>query len=124
MKYARHHELLRERSTLIILIIAGALLAALKVPGALDIAQVPISLSLIVLGIFGALLSCKHYQKHQEHYGQATEIYDYLFQAGMGNAPRKKAKAKRKAVERGYIKYKRIRLHRLWLTINFLVFAV
>ena len=92
MTYARHHELLRERSTHIILIIAGALLAALKVPGALDVAQVPISLSLMVLGLFGALLSLKHYQKHQEHYAPATAIYDCLCQAGRLTQEKKRRK--------------------------------
>jgi len=121
MEVARHHESLRERSTQIILLIAGGLIAVLKIPSAAIETQIIISLALIVLGSFGALLSWKHYEKHQEHYEQATAIYQYCFNNWLDKPAWKAAKIARDKVRHKFGYFSKVRLNKLWLFINILV---
>jgi hypothetical protein len=121
MEYARHHENLRERSTQIILIIAGALVAALEIPGALDEAQAPVSIALVILGLFGALLSWKHYEKHQEHYEQATVLQRHALGALPDRTIAKEAKNAREEVRKRFAYFRTVRLNLLWLIINLLI---
>ena len=65
-EYARHHEEHREKATNIILLIAGGLFTAssLKQP---DMLTIPLSFFIVVLGVYGAIISAKHYERSQFH---------------------------------------------------------
>ena len=121
MTYARHHETLRERSTQIVLVIAGILLAVARLPGVQDVATVPLGIALMVIGVFGMLISLKHYEKHQEHYDQAQKLIPVVHQIAKTKSAKHAAKRARDDVRYKFRWLKYIRLHQLWVIINIMV---
>ena len=121
MEYSRFHENLREASTKIILLVAGGLFALVTGKFAAGDYNLHISLAIIGLGFFGAILSAAHSLKQSEHYDQATVFYDSLLNANskrqLVKQAAKKAKLNARLAWFGY----RPRLGTLWFCINVLI---
>jgi len=66
-------------------------------------------------------LSWKHYEKHQEHYEQATVLYRYALKLLPDREAAQEAKKARESVRTKFAYFKVVRLHQLWLIINFLI---
>ncbi|NOD29439.1 hypothetical protein [Ruegeria atlantica] len=125
-EYARFHEGLREASTRIILIITGGLFAfALSNNG--NEHTLVVSVGIIGLGLFGAALSTAHGAKQVEHYAQSTVFYQALLSkdAELLSLKHKAKEARNKSrTEHGvHLVGQRLRIGRLWTSIN-LLFAL
>ena len=66
---ARHHETLRSNSTNVILVLSGAILAFLgtDVAGVTSLHQVLLGFLLVLINLYGAILSRKHYERNRLH---------------------------------------------------------
>lgn len=123
-EYARFHEGLREASTRIILLIAGGLFAfALSKNG--DQHALVVSIGIIALGMFGAALSLAHGAKQAEHYAQSSVFYNALLskdaeRLSLKHEAKKVRNAKRQT-EGVYLVGHRLRIGRLWTSINLLL---
>ena len=71
MSLAKQAEDQRATFTNLVLIIASVILGLIPNSGGLIRANLPMTISLIVLGLYGALVSQKLYERHRFHYGRA-----------------------------------------------------
>jgi hypothetical protein len=76
--HARHHETLRAQATNLIVVISGALLAFLSSQAATPGRQVILGAFLIVVNVYGLLMSLKHYERSQLHITVAREYRNFL----------------------------------------------
>jgi hypothetical protein len=76
--HARHHETLRAQATNLIVVISGALLAFLSSNAVTPGRQVILGTFLIVVNIYGLLMSLKHYERNQLHVTVAREYRNFL----------------------------------------------
>jgi len=76
--HARHHETLRAQSTNLVVVISAALLAFLASNAATPGRQVMIGVFLIVVNVYGLLMSLKHYERSRLHVTVASKYRDVL----------------------------------------------
>lgn len=76
--HARHHETLRAQATNLIVVISGALLAFLSSNAASPGRQVILGSFLILVNIYGLLMSLKHYERSRHHIAVAAKYRDFL----------------------------------------------
>ncbi len=120
MSYAKHHENLREKTTQIILIISGILIAFTK-NEFIEINPSLTGTSLFVLGMFAAIICLAHYSKHQEHYVQAHELQTRIYELSETKDIKKEVKAKREKTRKKFAWLKLCKLNTLWVGLNILV---
>lgn len=77
-EHARLHESQRERATNIILSICGILIGLITF-GELNLSDLPASISIIILGIYGFLFSGKHYERFRFHTSIMKEIREEIW---------------------------------------------
>ena len=77
----RHHEDQREKLTTIILLMAGGLLAFSTTQSQLELRHLYLTVPAILLGVFGAVASLKHYQLNRMHAWMAEEFRTKLQEA-------------------------------------------
>ena len=63
----RHHETQRVNVTNLVIAVAAAILALATFDKALNRSDLPLTIFLIVLGMFGAAFSSKHYERFRKH---------------------------------------------------------
>ncbi len=64
--WERHQESQRSSATNLVLVISGGVLSVVTVNG-IKLSDLPLTAFLVVLGLFGALLSLKHYEQFGRH---------------------------------------------------------
>lgn len=122
MTYARHHEDLRERSTSIILAVAGVIVALSGDIG--DGFDLPgnAALFLMLLGVLGYCLNIKHYFKFKEHYDQAQVYLRAIVPKGeVKNAAKKARNEARNADPIGESAAIELELNVLWKLCNVMI---
>lgn len=72
MAHSRHHEVLRATVSNIIIAVSAGLLGLLTFDNDLTTEDWPMIVFLITVGIFGYLITMKHYQHLQRHYERAN----------------------------------------------------
>lgn len=117
---AKQSEDQRATLTNIILTVASAVIALIVQKG-LTKDTIPLSIFLIVLGIYGGIASEKLYERHQMHIERGRAYRDEICEL-RPNAPiqtaRNQADIKHKSK---FPKLSKIRLHYLWLTLHVLI---
>ena len=78
--HVRHHETLRSQATNLIVVISGALLAFLSSTAATPGRQITLGTFLIVVNLYGLLMSLKHYERSRLHVTVASKYRDFLSQ--------------------------------------------
>ena len=78
VRHARHHETLRTQATNLIIIISAALLAYLSSNVVLPPQNVMFGIFLIVINLYGCILSLKHYERNQLHLSVSRHYRDVL----------------------------------------------
>jgi uncharacterized integral membrane protein len=83
--YARHHETLRANVTNYILLVGGGV-GTLVSSGGFTRWDLPLTILLILLGLFGAVFSASHSERHHAHkkraYAYRDELDKLVFQEG------------------------------------------
>lgn len=67
VRHGRHHETLRSQSTNIVIAISAALLAFVSSPTLESNQNILIGLFIVVINIYGVLMSLKHYERSRLH---------------------------------------------------------
>ena len=76
----RHHETQRTAVSSLILGVAAGILGLIAFDKAITAADVPLTLFLTVLALFGAMFSAKHYERFKSHMERARKYRDGLDQ--------------------------------------------
>ncbi len=117
---AKQSEDQRATLTNIILTVASAVIVLIVQKG-LTKDSIPLSVFLIILGIYGAITSEKLYERHQMHIERARAYRDEICKLHR-NVPihiaKNNADEKHKS---SFPKLSKIRLHYLWLTLHVLI---
>ncbi len=134
VEHARHHEVMRAESTNYILVASSALVvlsSADKIFGAHwnYPATLFIPVVLMVLNVFGVLMSMKHYERNRLHVTIARQYRSEIssrFPAPHYQPPNDLREAGRAAAKRKHPRLEAIRLHWLWMTMHglFVLIAV
>ncbi len=117
LSYAKHHSSMRSNITGLICAIAGAVLALAGNDG-LSESDLPLTIFIALLGLFGVLFNLKQYERGHLHRIRATKIREALdakFPSAQILALRKKAAAVSK---KQHPLLRKIDLHFLWCSLN------
>jgi hypothetical protein len=126
ISHGRHHETLRATTTTVLLAIAAGILGLIGGghPGPLIWEQLPLTVLLVFLGIFGAFFSAKYHERSEFHMFRARQYRCAL----ETNLPNLQGKAKREAADKArQAKYPWLhgrRLHPFWVWLHLLVAAI
>jgi hypothetical protein len=124
--HGRHHETLRATTTTVLLAIAAGVLGILGTGHTCPLlsGQVPLTVFLILLGIFGAFFSSKYHERFNFHMFRARE-YRTALEARLptldGSKKRGDADGKAKA-KHPWLYHQR--LHRFWMWLHLSIAAI
>jgi hypothetical protein len=82
----RHYELQRSTVSNLLVIIAAAILAFVTFDKALTIADLPLTVLLFVIGLFGAAFCLKYYERSARYYDRIKATRDMLDQVVFGGS--------------------------------------
>ena len=71
--WERHHESQRALATNLVLFIAAGVLSVITIDKSIGVSDLPLTVFLMVLGVFGATLSRKQYERFARHQSLANE---------------------------------------------------
>jgi len=78
MAHARHHEVLRATVSNIIIVVSAALLGLITYDKQINIDDLAMIIFLIIVGLFGYLITMKHYQHLQRHLQRANGFVEKI----------------------------------------------
>ncbi len=122
-EHARQHEAQRATATNMILLLASADLGAMATLH-LGYRTVPLALALVLLGLFGFLLSAKHYERAERSVAIAVEFERLLDEVDEALKIATSKKTGEQTNARQHPIVSRIRLNQVWSTLHLLVLAV
>jgi predicted membrane channel-forming protein YqfA (hemolysin III family) len=65
--WERHQEAQRSSATNFVLVVAAAVLSIITINKSTDITDLPLTIFLVLLGVFGVILSMKYYERFARH---------------------------------------------------------
>lgn len=83
---ARHHEEQRERVTTLMVAIAAALIAFVA-EGDVEESDLPVAIMILILGLFGAVMGLKHYERNRMHTAVMRRIRDEIDRSTPDDVP-------------------------------------
>jgi hypothetical protein len=122
--YARHQESQRSTVGMLIITVSSALIGIATYDDKILISDLPIAMLIVVLGLFGAIFSAKHYERFTFH-NERTEEYrrkleEILPSIGVTNL---NEIADKRSLER-FPRITALRLYKFWLTLHLFVAAL
>lgn len=135
MQYARHQSGLRATSTSIILVLAAAIITIITMDDKINLYDLPLSIVLVLIGLYGCLFTWKLHERgllHRlrcEEYRKSMDEKQFQFHIQeMRNAAKRKTKSKiflekspYSKIGFGWLFGEEVRLHILWMGINFTI---
>jgi len=119
--HVRHHESQRASAASSFLVIAGALLGLVTYDKSIGLADLPLTILLLLLGSFGALFSAKHYERASLHTERARRFRDAV-DATLPGQPLKMFKATADAAHsKDFPKLEKLRLNKFWVGLYLMV---
>jgi hypothetical protein len=131
----RHHETQRSAVVSAIIAIAAAITGLVTVDGHIESSDIPLTVLLIALGLFGSAFSMKHYERFRFHMECAKQYRNQLDQL-LPDAPlrqgRARARSEHKHFSAPFPSWTRglarrlpdLRLHYWWLALNLFIAAL
>lgn len=125
VRHARHHETLRAQSTNTVIAISAALLALLASNVVSADRRFILGAFLVVVNVYGLIMSLKHYERSRLHVGVAGKYRDIISQASAlaGNTLNDMRSAGQSAHADRFPWIARVRAYALWSGLH-LVLAV
>jgi hypothetical protein len=114
----RHHENQRAAVTNVIIAIAAGVLGIASLDQSLDKTDIPMTLFIVILGLFGALLCAKHYERFEMHAERYRKYRDELEQLLPSTKIRQLKEEADKKHNRRYPRLHKVRLFWLWVGIH------
>ncbi len=113
----RHHEVQRSTVASVLLAIVAVVIGLITNDQKITNSDIPLTLFLLVLGMFGAVFSAKHYERFELHMESARRYRDEL-DTLLPGAPLKRLKRAADDKHNGkYPRLKDLRLNRFWIGI-------
>ncbi len=81
VRHGRHHETLRSQSTNMVVVISAALLAFVSSDATSSDQDSLIGVFMVVINLYGLILSLKHYERSRLHVGVAAKYRDVVSEA-------------------------------------------
>ena len=123
LQYCRHHENQRQAITGFALVIASALIGFIVADKQLNLWDAPVASLVILVGLFGALLSSKEYERFAFHYERFRELRREL--AGLVNLDVVTLSGRADAAHRASFSWLFERsLSRFWLGTHLIIAAI
>ena len=121
---ARHTEEQRATVSNLILLV-GSIIIGFVSQQSMTLSLLPLTIFLIVLGLFGALVTEKYYERFHYHHSKVGKWKQRLDEL----CPNAHLIELEKVAEAGHAKYwsnklYKVRLHRLWLILNLFIAAI
>ena len=123
VRHARHHETLRTQSTNLIIVIPAEILAYLSSTLVLFSQGVVIGIFLILINLYGCIISLKHYDRSQMHLEVSRhfrDIHSSLSAAG-GTVLNDVRKAGRDAYNSQPNPIRKLRVYILWSALHVII---
>ena len=123
VRHARHHETLRTQSTNLIIIISAAILAYLSSKFVSPSQNIVFGVFLILINLYGCILSLKHYERNQLHLKVSSHYRDVLstLSALEGTELNKVRKTGRDEHDSKPNPIRKLRVHFLWSALHVLI---
>ena len=123
VRHARHHETLRTQSTNLIIVISAAILAYLSSKLVLPSQIIVIGIFLILINLYGCIISLKHYERSQMHLEVSRHYRDVLssLSAAGGTELNEVRKAGRDAHNNQPNPIRKLRVYFLWAALHVLI---
>ena len=119
--WERHHEAQRGPATSLLLVISAGILGVITYDGSINPSDLPLSIFLILQGLFGAIFVEKQYEcfaKHQRRANKYREMLDEIVPDARIIALRKESDKENAAI---YPRISKVRLHRFWSILHLLI---
>ncbi len=121
LKQAINHEASRSSITNLILIITGVIISIITYDNNINNNDFPLTIFLIIIGLFGVVFNAKYYERFNFHYSRARE-YRKLLESQYLDIDFNEARIFSVTSNKKRFKIiTRIRLNWLWLTLNCLI---
>lgn len=126
MRHARHHEEMRSQSTNFILAISAALLAFIASEVATPDLRSALGLFLVVVNIYGLVMSLKHYERSRLHVAVGGDYRDVISDASsFGGTRVNDVRAAAKAAHAASYRFLRpVRAYLLWSGLHIVLAAL
>lgn len=123
-EFARHHESQRTQGASLVIGISAGLIAMVSLDGQVNLSDLPSSILLIALGLFGMIFTQKHYERTRLHLYRSYEYYhalDNLLADIDLNDLRERANKKNRQ-RFGWLA--RLKLSSLWMMLNGVIVVI
>lgn len=114
----RHQEDQRATATNLIIAISAGLLGLISLDAELTVADIPLSVFLILVGLFGALLSAKHHERFWFHMERACQYRDAVEKLLPTTNIRELKQAADSITRKKHPFLNRLGLFRLWVALH------
>lgn len=122
---ARHHEAQRSTVVGLILAISTGILGVIALDkGIKPPIDTALALLLVLLGLFGATFSFKHYERFRLHMRRARGYREALDSTLAGRPLRAIKKAADEEIAAAFPVFSRLRLHHWWVALNLMISTV
>ena len=112
--YARHHEQLRATGTSLLIAVGAGVIGLITHNRVLGYEELPLSVLLLVVGLFGAVFSAKHYERLRLHLTRAEQYLDALEEHCPDLNLVKLKRAGDRANAKRFPRLSKLRLNRFW----------
>lgn len=119
--FARHHEQLRATITNFIIVVAAALISLVTYDGSFSLTDLPITVFIFFLGVFGAVFSSKHYERIRLHLRRARKYREEIDKMTKGIKLSKLREKANKENEQKYGWLAKVKLNNFWIALHVLI---
>ncbi|MDP2755164.1 MAG: hypothetical protein Q8P40_12355 [Nitrospirota bacterium] len=120
-KFARHHEVLRATVANIIIAVTAGILGLVAFDQKLDLNDLPITIFLTFLGIFGGIFSSKHYERVRLHLNRAKQ-YLYKLEEIMPDIKLSELRERGNSANKSnFPRLFNLRLNKFWFALHLLI---
>ena len=121
MKQAINHESSRASITNMILIIAGVIISIVTYDDSIELNDIPHTVFLIIIGLFGIIFNIKYYERYSFHYSR-SKGYRILLEEKFSNIDFNSSREKSNTENLSRFKIiSKVRLNWLWLILNSMI---
>lgn len=122
--WERHHEEQRASGTGLLLAVAAGVIGLVTFDGHINGSDIPLTVFLVMQGLFGALLAAKHYERfclHRQRSNEYRDVLDALFPEAKIISLRRQADEKH---NRTFPWLHKLRLNHFWVGLHLLIASV
>ena len=117
----RHHEIQRSSVTNVLIAISSAIIGLVTFDKTIVISDLPLTIFLIILGVFGAVFSAKHYERFSFHISRARKYREEINKLFPDTPLRELIDKADEKHNRKHPRLRKLRLQYFWLGLYVLI---